>query len=253
MSLGRLHYTNYQYITNTCDCVESLHYFGWFVVCFPIVVKALLYGFDPYIYRFPCNVTVPRSHVPVLLAMQWSVAWISAFYRGREHLWIVFSFNICQIYHNVYIDSHDMYNWMKVVRYRSLYILCVLCSHHEGKRVMYRITEYKPLLDSSNMMETDWMKIAFDLFVSTIAYHNYTYKLLFNVGEEILSGLKIFFFSINVTMQSTNIAHPLFLMAIVYECITGSLRPLRWVCGASWDGYNGVYCLCPLVYVRESR
>ncbi|XP_022330741.2 L-asparaginase-like [Crassostrea virginica] len=36
--------------------------------------------------------------------------------------------------------------------------------HHEGKRVMYRITEYKPLLDSSNMMETDWMKIASDLF-----------------------------------------------------------------------------------------
>ena len=54
---------------------------------------------------------------------------------------------------------------------------------------MYRITEYKPLLDSSNMMETDWMKIASDLFVSTIAYHNYTYKLWFNVGEEILSGL----------------------------------------------------------------
>ena len=26
------------------------------------------------------------------LAMQWSVAWRSAFYRGREHLWIVFSF-----------------------------------------------------------------------------------------------------------------------------------------------------------------
>lgn len=78
---------------------------------------------------------------------------------------------------------------MKVVRYRSLYILCVLCSHHEGKRVMYRITEYKPLLDSSNMMETDWMKIASDLFVSTIAYHNYTYKLWFNIGEEILKGL----------------------------------------------------------------
>ena len=41
---------------------------------------------------FPCVVNVPRSHVPVLLAMQWSVAWRSAFYRGREHLWIVFSF-----------------------------------------------------------------------------------------------------------------------------------------------------------------
>ena len=31
------------------QCVESLHYFGWFVVCIPIQVKALLYGFDPYI------------------------------------------------------------------------------------------------------------------------------------------------------------------------------------------------------------
>ena len=36
-----------------------------------------------------------RSHVPVLLAMQWSVAASrSAFYRGREHLWIVFSFKL---------------------------------------------------------------------------------------------------------------------------------------------------------------
>ena len=41
----------------------------------------------------PCVVNVPHSHVPVLLALQWSVAWISAFYRGRKHLWIVFSFN----------------------------------------------------------------------------------------------------------------------------------------------------------------
>ena len=74
------------YITNTFDCVESLHYFAWFVVCFPIVIKALLHGFDPYL-------NVLRTHVPVLLAMQWSIAWRSAFYRGREHLWIVFSFN----------------------------------------------------------------------------------------------------------------------------------------------------------------
>nr|XP_034325226.1 L-asparaginase [Crassostrea gigas] len=36
--------------------------------------------------------------------------------------------------------------------------------HQKGKRVMYRIMEYKPLLDSSNMMETDWGKIASDLF-----------------------------------------------------------------------------------------
>ena len=31
---------------------------------------------------------------------------------------------------------------------------------------MYRIMEYKPLLDSSNMMMTDWGKIASDLYVS---------------------------------------------------------------------------------------
>ena len=28
---GRLHYTNYQYITKLCACVESPHYFTWFV------------------------------------------------------------------------------------------------------------------------------------------------------------------------------------------------------------------------------
>ena len=44
------------------------------------------------IKRFPFVVNVPRSHVPVLFEMQWSVASRFAFYRGREHLWIVFSF-----------------------------------------------------------------------------------------------------------------------------------------------------------------
>ena len=93
MTLGRLQCTNYQYITNTCNCVESLHYFAWFAVCFPVVIIAQLYGFDPYIC-FPCIVNVQHSHVPVLLAMQWRVAWRSAFYGGREYLWIVFSFNL---------------------------------------------------------------------------------------------------------------------------------------------------------------
>ncbi|XP_022330735.1 L-asparaginase-like isoform X2 [Crassostrea virginica] len=37
-------------------------------------------------------------------------------------------------------------------------------SHQKGRRVMYRIMEYKPLLDSSNMMMTDWGKIASDLY-----------------------------------------------------------------------------------------
>ena len=48
----------------------------------------------PLYNLLPSFVNVPRSHVPALLAMQWSIAWRSAFYRGREHLWIVFSFNI---------------------------------------------------------------------------------------------------------------------------------------------------------------
>ena len=37
---------------------------------------------------------MPRPNVPVLLAMQWSIASRSAFYRGREHLWIFFNFNM---------------------------------------------------------------------------------------------------------------------------------------------------------------
>ena len=57
--LGKLNYTNYQYITNTCACVASPHYFAWFFLCFPIAVKALLHGFVP-IYNLPalkmCNV-----------------------------------------------------------------------------------------------------------------------------------------------------------------------------------------------------
>ena len=38
--------------------------------CFLIVVKALLHDVDPYMLCFPCVVNVPRSHMPVLLAMQ---------------------------------------------------------------------------------------------------------------------------------------------------------------------------------------
>ena len=53
----------FQYITNTCASVESPHHFALFVVCFPIVVKALLHGFDPYIKRFPRVANDPRSHI----------------------------------------------------------------------------------------------------------------------------------------------------------------------------------------------
>lgn len=54
------------------------------------------------------------------------------------------------------------------------------CSHQKGKRVMYRVMEYKPLLDSSNMMETDWGKIASDLFVSLLM--NMILSLMVHVG-----------------------------------------------------------------------
>ena len=76
-----LYYINYQYITNTCTCVEFPHYFAWIVVCFPIVEK-VLHGFDHYIYCFTCAV-----NVPVLLTMHWSVALSSAFYRDRENIY----------------------------------------------------------------------------------------------------------------------------------------------------------------------
>ena len=46
---------------------------------------------------------VPRSHVPIFLAMKWSVASRSAFYRGREHFWIVFSFNIRESNNRIYL------------------------------------------------------------------------------------------------------------------------------------------------------
>ena len=44
-----IYYTNYQYITNACACVESPHFLAWFVICFPHVIKTLKHGFHPYI------------------------------------------------------------------------------------------------------------------------------------------------------------------------------------------------------------
>ena len=55
--------------------------------CFPIVVKALLHDFDRYIKRLTCVVNMPRSYVPVLLAMQSCVASRSAFYRGQRYIY----------------------------------------------------------------------------------------------------------------------------------------------------------------------
>ena len=55
-AIGKLrpYYLNYQYTTNTCACVEPPHYYAWYVVCFPIVVIALLHGFDPYKTFYLC-------------------------------------------------------------------------------------------------------------------------------------------------------------------------------------------------------
>ena len=55
-------------IYNEYVLVLSLHIIWLDLLCFPIVVKALLHGLDPYIFRFTCVVSVPRSYV-TLLAM----------------------------------------------------------------------------------------------------------------------------------------------------------------------------------------
>ena len=64
------------------------------VICclFPNCSKICTTRLRSLYITFSCVVNNPRSHLPVLLAMHWSVTSRSAFYRGREHLWIVFSF-----------------------------------------------------------------------------------------------------------------------------------------------------------------
>lgn len=37
----------------------------------------------------------------------------------------------------------------------------------ETRRVLYQVTEYTPLLDSSNMTMNDWARIANDIYVSS--------------------------------------------------------------------------------------
>lgn len=37
----------------------------------------------------------------------------------------------------------------------------------ETRRVLYQVTEYAPLLDSSNMTMNDWARIANDIYVSS--------------------------------------------------------------------------------------
>ena len=81
---------------NTCAHVKSPHYLSWF--CFPHVIKTLLHSFYPYITFYLCS-NATCSYVPVLIAMQQSVALRTAFYRGRKkryihvNVWVIFSFN----------------------------------------------------------------------------------------------------------------------------------------------------------------
>lgn len=46
----------------------------------------------------------------------------------------------------------------------------------EPRRIIYTVTEYEPLLDSSNMTFVDWTKIAQDikveLFSNLLSYHD---------------------------------------------------------------------------------
>ena len=88
------YYTNYQYITKTFACVGSPHYFAR-VVCFPIVVKAQLQGFNPYTsitFSLCCKCAtclfarIPRN------GMKRSIV-ICLLYGQRKHFRIAFSFN----------------------------------------------------------------------------------------------------------------------------------------------------------------
>ena len=65
-NVGKTDYTHYKNITNTCACVESSHYLARFVVCFPIVIKTLLHGFNPYItFHLHCKcATFLGAHTP---------------------------------------------------------------------------------------------------------------------------------------------------------------------------------------------
>ena len=86
--MGRLHYTNYQYITNWVSTLFCM------ICClFSNCSKSSSTTWLQSKYvMFTRVVSVPHSYVPVLLAMQWSIASRYVFYRGKEHLWIVFSF-----------------------------------------------------------------------------------------------------------------------------------------------------------------
>ena len=89
-----LHYTNYQYITNSCTCVEFPHYFAWFVVCFPIATRlqSLYISFDLYCKcaTFFCSRTssLQCNEASRLIVLG------SAFYRDRENVFLQM-WNVC--------------------------------------------------------------------------------------------------------------------------------------------------------------
>ena len=49
----------------------------------------------------------------------------------------------------------------------------------ESNRVIYQISEYQPLLDSSNMTMHDWARIANDIQVSYFINNTFSFKTIF--------------------------------------------------------------------------
>lgn len=60
-------------------------------------------------------------------------------------------------------DKYAQSRFGKVANFGPLVLPIV---QGESRRVVYTITEYDPLLDSSNMTITDWIHIAEDIKVS---------------------------------------------------------------------------------------
>lgn len=58
----------------------------------------------------------------------------------------------------------------------------------ESNRVIYQITEYIPLLDSSNMTMHDWARIATDIYVSKYTNTSDVKKKHFYISIEFLSS-----------------------------------------------------------------
>ena len=89
-AVGKAILQNYQYITNTCACVEPLHYFAWFGFFSPIVVK-LYYTASTHMYILRCKCAVFLCARTPCNAMRRSIE-ICLLYGQRKHFWVVFRF-----------------------------------------------------------------------------------------------------------------------------------------------------------------